>query len=130
MALPRTPSQTVGPYYAIGLCRRDDNVLDPNGVELTGQLFDGQDEPIPDGMIELLDPVAGTWGRSGTQLDGRFSFRVRPGAEAFEVLVFARGVLRHERTRAVCAELPSREDGALVFDIHMQGENATVFYEA
>jgi protocatechuate 3,4-dioxygenase alpha subunit len=127
MALPRTPSQTVGPYYAIGLCRRDDNVLDPDGVELTGQLLDGQGEPIGDGMVELLDPVARTWGRSGTDREGRFSFRVRPDVEALEVLVFARGLLRHERTRCVLADLHG--DGPLVFDIHMQGQNPTVFYE-
>jgi protocatechuate 3,4-dioxygenase alpha subunit len=127
MALPRTPSQTVGPYYAIGLCRSDDNVLDPDGVELTGRLIDGQGEPIRDGMIEMLDSVARTWGRSGTDAEGRFTFRVRPDAEALEVLVFARGLLRHERTRCVLAELHG--DGPLVFDITMQGENPTVFYE-
>ena len=29
MTLPRTPSQTVGPFYALGLCRRreDDGAL-------------------------------------------------------------------------------------------------------
>jgi protocatechuate 3,4-dioxygenase alpha subunit len=127
MALPRTPSQTVGPFYSIGLCRGDDNVLDPDGVELTGRLIDGQGEPIRDGMIEMLDPVARMWGRSGTDAEGRFSFRVRPDAEALEVLVFARGLLRHERTRCVLAELHG--DGPLVFDITMQGENPTVFYE-
>jgi len=127
MALPRTPSQTVGPYYAIGLCRGDDNVLDPNGVELTGQLLDGQGEPIWDGMVEVLDPVVRAWGRSGTDQDGRFSFRVRRDAEALEVNVFARGLLRHERTRFILGDLSG--DGPLVFDIRMQGENATVFYE-
>ena len=30
MTLPRTPSQTVGPYYAIGLCRRVENELAPD----------------------------------------------------------------------------------------------------
>ena len=38
----RTPSQTVGPFYAIGMCRRPDNELDPGGVELAGRLLDGR----------------------------------------------------------------------------------------
>jgi protocatechuate 3,4-dioxygenase, alpha subunit len=129
VTLPRTPSQTVGPYYTIGLCRQTDNVLDPDGVELTGRLVDGQGEPIGDGMIEVLDPAARAWGRSGTDDQGRFSFLVRPDADVLEALVFARGILRHERTRIALAELRERDDGPLVFDIHMQGENATVFYE-
>ena len=29
MSPPRTPSQTVGPFFAIGLCRRSENELDP-----------------------------------------------------------------------------------------------------
>jgi protocatechuate 3,4-dioxygenase alpha subunit len=126
--LPRTPSQTVGPYYAIGLCRRPDNVLDADGIEVSGQLLDGQGEPISDGMIEIWDDEARRWGRSGTDSDGRFSFRVRPAAEVLEAHVFARGLLRHERTRIVLHELARHDDGGVVFDIRMQGENATVFY--
>ncbi len=142
----RTPSQTVGPYYAIGLCRSPANVLAPDGVELTGQLLDGQDAPIGDGMLELWDPVRRRWGRSGTDADGRFAFRVQPPAPHFEVLVFARGLLRHQWTRIyfpgaqndrdpVLAALDHpellvarHEDGRFLFDIHMQGEQATVFF--
>jgi protocatechuate 3,4-dioxygenase alpha subunit len=128
MTLPRTPSQTVGPFYSIGLCRSDDNVLDPDGLELSGRIFDGQGEPIGDGMVEVLDAGARRWGRSGTDGEGRYSFRVRPDAEVLEVHVFARGLLKHERTRIVLGELARQDGGGVVFDIHMQGENATVFY--
>jgi protocatechuate 3,4-dioxygenase alpha subunit len=160
VTLPRTPSQTVGPYYAIGLCRRADNELAPRSapgaVQLIGQLLDGNGSPIGDGMIELWDAPGGRWGRSGTDSDGRFSFVVtKPdapagGAPRFDVFVFARGLLRHQLTRIyypdeteanardpVLSSLPEadretlvavRENGAMRFDIRMQGDRATVFF--
>jgi len=121
MTLPRTPSQTVGPYYAIGLCRRPDNELDPGGRELSGTLFDGAGEPIPDGMVELWDAEARAWGRCGTHPDGRFSFRIRRDARTLDGYVFARGLLKHQRFRIDV-------DESETFDIRMQGEDATVFY--
>jgi protocatechuate 3,4-dioxygenase alpha subunit len=140
-----TPSQTVGPFYAIGLCRRPDDELDPDGVELAGQLLDGRDEPIRDGVVEVWDAARKLWGRSGTDGEGRFRFRVPREARVLEAFVFARGVLRHERTRiylceaddAVLAALdPARRDTLLAradgdrlrFDIRMQGNRATVFF--
>ena len=160
MTLPRTPSQTVGPYYAIGLCRRVENELvprsAPGAVQLIGQLLDGEGAPIGDGLIELWDGAGGRWARSGTDGDGRFSFVVtKPepgprGAPRFDVFVFARGLLRHQLTRIyfpdeaeanardpVLSSLaaPDREtlvavqeDGAMRFDIRMQGDRATVFF--
>jgi protocatechuate 3,4-dioxygenase alpha subunit len=160
VTLSPTPSQTVGPFYAIGLCRRPENELVPGGapgaVTLVGTLFDGAGEPIVDGVLELWDAVDGRWGRSGTDGQGRFSFRLaKPaagpqGAPHLDVYVFARGLLKHQRTRIyfpdeeeanaadpVLAALPADdratlvadgEDGALRFDIRMQGERATVFF--
>ena len=160
MTLPRTPSQTVGPYYAIGLSRRPQNELaergNPSAVQLIGQLVDGNGTPINDGMIEIWDAPGERWGRSGTDGDGRFSFIVtKPdapagGAPHFDVFVFARGLLRHELTRIyfpdeteangrdpVLSSLPAadretlvavRENGAMRFDIRMQGDRATVFF--
>jgi protocatechuate 3,4-dioxygenase, alpha subunit len=151
-----TPSQTVGPYYSIGLCRDLGNELDPGGVELEGRLLDGQGEPVTDGLVELWDAAGGRWGRSGTDADGRFSFRLskpEPDGDAAPYLyayVFARGLLRHQLTRiyfpdetaanagdpvlsALTADdratLVALEDGDdLRFDIHMQGDRATVFF--
>ena len=57
--MKRTPSQTIGPFYAIGMCRRPDDELDPDGIELTGQLLDGRGEPIVDGVIEVWDAAGG-----------------------------------------------------------------------
>ena len=140
-----TPSQTVGPFYSIGLCRHPDDELDPDGVELTGQLLDGRGEPIGDGVVEIWDATRRLWGRSATDAEGRFRFRVPREAEVLEAFVFARGLLRHERTRIYLrAEaddvwtgldparrgtlLAEADGGGLRFDIRMQGDNATVFF--
>jgi protocatechuate 3,4-dioxygenase, alpha subunit len=151
-----TPSQTVGPYYEIGLCRRSDSELAPrnapDSVQLIGRLLDGRGTPIADGMIEIWD--GRRWGRSGTDSEGRFSFSVtkptaKPGeAPRFDVYVFARGLLRHQLTRVYFPDEPNegdpvyaalgdadrqtlvaqQESGALRFDIRMQGDHATVFF--
>jgi protocatechuate 3,4-dioxygenase alpha subunit len=142
----RTPSQTVGPYYELGCCRRPDNELVPGGVELRGCLYDGQGEAIWDGMIELFDPVGRHWGRSGTHPSGEFSFVVPDGVDYVYAYVFARGLLRHQLTRTYFRDtgddlltslsaderatlLAERAGDAYRFDIHMQGPKATVFFE-
>jgi protocatechuate 3,4-dioxygenase alpha subunit len=153
MSVPRTPSQTVGPYYTIGLCRHPENELvdrsDPGAVRLTGQLLDGEAMPVSDGLIEIWDADARRWARSGTDADGRFSFLVAlPGGEAphFDAYVFARGLLRHQLTRIYFPDEPEdevlsslaaseratliaqKENGTLRFDIRLQGDPQTVFF--
>ncbi len=138
MTLLRTPSQTVGPFYAIGLCRRPENELVPRdhhaAVQLIGQLLDGEDVPIGDGVIELWDGSAHRWGRCGTDPEGRFSFVVAR-APHYEVYVFARGLLRHQLTRVYFADAGApetlvavEENGAFRFDIRLQGDRETVFF--
>lgn len=155
MTLARTPSQTVGPFYSIGLCRVRDDELVAGGITLGGQLFDGAGEPIADGMIEAFDASTRRWGRSGTDRGGRFNFVVaKPasagGAPHLDLFVFARGLLRHQLTRVYFpderaanavdpvlsalgpddrATLVAQPDGdGLRFDIHLQGDRATVFF--
>jgi protocatechuate 3,4-dioxygenase alpha subunit len=134
----RTPSQTVGPFFTIGLCRRPENELDPDGVELAGELLDGRGEPIPDGVIELWEPAGRRWGRCGTDDDGRFRFLVPRDARKLEASLFARGLLRHQLTRIYLDEGDDAEDETLFarrdgdgfrFDIRMQGDRATLFFE-
>ena len=154
----KTPSQTVGPFYSIGLSRVTQNELadpdDPAAVRLTGRLLDGQGTGISDGMVEAWDPAGRRWGRSGTGSDGSFSFVITkpdalPGeAPRLDVFVFARGLLRHQLTRVYfpgeaandtdpvlsglgeegSTLVAEHEGGALRFDIRMQGDRATVFF--
>jgi protocatechuate 3,4-dioxygenase alpha subunit len=154
MTLPRTPSQTVGPFYAIGLCRRPENELDPSGFRLHGSVLDGEDAPVGDAVVEIWDGER--WGRSGTDPEGRFSFTVtkppaREGdAPRLDAYVFARGLLQHQLTRIYFPDeeranaadpvlsslddeeratlVAEQEDGGLRFDIRVQGERQTVFF--
>ena len=134
----RTPSQTVGPFFAIGLCRGSESELEPDGVELRGLLLDGRGDGIEDGLVELWDPAGRRWGRCGTGADGGFAFLVPRDVPHLEVTVFARGLLRHQLTRVYLTAdgvpgghetlVAEREGDGLRFDIRMQGENATVFF--
>jgi len=116
-----TPSQTVGPFFAIGLSRREQHVLDANGVGLHGRLLDGRGDPVPDGVIELYDPATRAWGRSPTDSAGGFSFLVPREASRLWAYVFARGLLRHQ---LAAIDLPHER----LFDIHLQGEQETTFF--
>ncbi|HEY5296024.1 MAG TPA: hypothetical protein VIJ70_11165 [Gaiellaceae bacterium] len=103
-----TPSQTVGPFFSIGLFARPGNELvspdDARAVEIAGTVLDGAGAPVPDSMVEIWQSESG-WGRCGADGDGTFHFiTVRPGAARdqaphIEVLVFARGLLKAVRTR-------------------------------
>jgi protocatechuate 3,4-dioxygenase alpha subunit len=160
VTLPRTPSQTVGPFYAIGLCRRADNELvspaEPSALRLTGRLLDGDGVPVVDGMVEIWDAAARRWGRSGTHPEGNFSFVVEkpPGqagdAPHLDVHVFARGLLKHQRTRIYFPDeaeanaadrllsslderdrarlVAEQDDGGVHFDIHLQGDLESIFF--
>jgi protocatechuate 3,4-dioxygenase alpha subunit len=116
MTLSQTPSQTVGPYFAIGLSREPQNELVPPGSEgavvLDGRVLDGDGAPVNDAMLEIWQADASGayrgaygWGRCGTDDDGRFSFVVeKPGrvegqAPHLELLVFMRGLLKPVLTR-------------------------------
>ena len=179
--LPPTPSQTVGPYYGIGLPYTDDNLLVPQGspgsILLWGYVFDGNGEPVIDSHLEIWQADAegrisrkqGSirrdgytftgYGRSTTDERGRYWFStVNPAAVVWpqqgspaafiSMGVFARGLLDRLMTRVYLPEsdlerdpllknldpqrratmVGSREDdGSLRFDIHLQGDNETVF---
>ena len=121
---PRTtPSQTVGPYFSIGLPWEDGPDAVPAGTEgaiwLRGRVLDGEREPIPDALIETWqaapDGRYGTpgfrgFGRCPTDADGNWAIRtVKPGAAAGQaphvaVAVFARGLLKHLFTRIYFAD--------------------------
>ena len=102
--MKQTPSQTVGPFYAIGLTRKPMNILTTDAtqgprIRIEGQVFDGDEQLVPDAMVEIwqansygrynhpddkqekpLDASFLGWGRSGTDKTGTFSFEtVKPG---------------------------------------------------
>jgi protocatechuate 3,4-dioxygenase alpha subunit len=100
-----TPSQTVGPFLHIALPWPDGPFVVPEGTPgsfwITGQLFDGNGDPVIDGLVETwqADPdgrfdhpddprgaakpaIAGFrgFGRSDTDAEGRFRvLTVKPG---------------------------------------------------
>jgi protocatechuate 3,4-dioxygenase alpha subunit len=174
--LPSTPSQTVGPFFAIGLpWPEGPNAAaqdEPGAFVIRGLLTDGEGVPIPDAVIE-------TW-----QCDGSGAFAERPGFRGFsrvptgddglwairtvkparlpgpdgalaapfiDVSVFCRGLLHRCVTRIYFAdeEAANREDAVLAsvpaerrdtllarptddgyrFDIHLQGDGETVFFD-
>jgi hypothetical protein len=80
LIFPATPSQTVGPYFASGLPWPDGPyavpAATPAAVRISGTVFDGDGEPVPDHMIESgqADPesrFADLHGHGGgSQLEG------------------------------------------------------------
>jgi protocatechuate 3,4-dioxygenase alpha subunit len=100
----QTPSQTVGPFYAIGLTRKAMNIVANEStqgerIRVEGQVFDGDGTTIPDVMVEIwqanaygrynhpddkqekpLDPSFTGWGRSGTDEKCFYGFEtIKPG---------------------------------------------------
>jgi protocatechuate 3,4-dioxygenase alpha subunit len=80
MIFSTTPSQTVGPYFAIGLpWPAGPHVVrecTPGAITISGTIYDGAGEPVPDALIETgqADPegrFADLWDQYGpSQLDG------------------------------------------------------------
>jgi len=113
MSGPLTPSQTVGPFFGVGLPFEKGEQIVPAGsddvVRIEGQVLDGNGAPVPDALLEIWQPGTG-FGRARTDSEGAFSFlTAKPGAipapdgrtqaPHLNVTVFARGLLRHLVTR-------------------------------
>lgn len=104
MSFATTPSQTVGPYFAIGLPWPEGPHAVPPGtpgaITITGTVYDGAGEPVPDHMIETWQAdTAGRFadlhGHGGpSELQGFRGF-ARCGAEAgvgtFEIVTVKPG---------------------------------------
>jgi protocatechuate 3,4-dioxygenase, alpha subunit len=141
-----TPSQTVGPYLALVLPWSRGPVADPAGVRIAGRVLDGEGAPIPDALVETWQHDPPAYARCPTDDLGRWAVTVPP-APFVAVHVFARGLLRHLTTRAyldppaddpVLARVPAgrratllaeRTDDGHRFDIRLQGERETVFFD-
>jgi protocatechuate 3,4-dioxygenase, alpha subunit len=116
-------SQTVGPYFRIGLqylIDRAPEAPQANGITILGKVLDRDGAPVSDAMLEFWSsacerpsssgPVPQGFRRVGTDVDGAFTLALRrPEALGVKqgpsqaphllVLVFARGLLRHLITR-------------------------------
>ena len=75
----RTPSQTVGPFFRIGLCAEPQNELPGGSVRIEGQVLDGENAPIDDAMLELWSPsTASAAARPTARAASRSSCRRTP----------------------------------------------------
>jgi protocatechuate 3,4-dioxygenase alpha subunit len=181
-----TPSQTVGPFFAIALPWAGAAELVPEGtahaVRITGRVFDGAGDPVPDALVETwqADPAGGFahpddprgaaasgfrgFAQCATDAEGGYRIlTVKPGslpapgggieAPHLDVSVFARGLLTRlvtriyfpEETEANAADPVLRSiadpaaratlvaqpqgEGRLRFDIRLQGDDETVFFD-
>ena len=171
--MKQTPSQTVGPYFAYSLTPEqykydfkqmvDNQMVDvlsePNVITIVGKIFDGENEVIPDAIIEIWDAKNQIFGRFGTGTDPkkRFIFHtIKPEsidgkAPYLSVIIFMRGQLIHTYTRIYFSDeeilneqdetlnlVPADRKHTLIankkgniyeFNIYMQGENETVFFD-
>ena len=105
MSVPATTSQTVGPFFSIGLdwLRKVDLAgagVSGERVTIAGRVLDGDGQPVPDALLEIwqanshgkyahpddtqnkpLEPGFQGYGRVGVDADGRFKFTtVKPGS--------------------------------------------------
>ena len=188
MDLQPTPSQTVGPFFHLGLTTDARSVAVMASARAKGErvwlccrVFDGEGLPVTDAMIELwqadaegryhggdqnigADPECPGFGRLATNEEGGCDFEtIKPGcvpgpddvhqAPHIEVAIFARGLLKQLFTRIYFADDPANAGDpvlALVpvdrratlmakpqtgrpnhwqFDIHLQGDLETVFFD-
>jgi protocatechuate 3,4-dioxygenase, alpha subunit len=173
--LVATASQTVGPFFHLA-GNMDLGSVAGSGVEgerirLSCRVLDGDGVLVPDALIELWqagangnynDPSFGGFGRLGSDENGICAFEtVRPGrvpgpngapqAPHINLIVFARGLLKHLYTRVYFAGDPANQDDPVLamipgerrdtliahaagpdtwnFEIHLCGDRETVFFD-
>jgi protocatechuate 3,4-dioxygenase, alpha subunit len=150
--LTPTGSQTVGPYFRIGLeylCAKDGSARSAESVTITGRVLDADGAPVPDAMLEIYysDPEGhdetpgaqapqrpSTFVRVATNVDGQFRFAVarpEPGTEQRQaphlaVLVFARGLLRHLITRMYFPDEPANTTDPILQSVPLARQHTMI----
>jgi protocatechuate 3,4-dioxygenase alpha subunit len=114
MTLPPTSSQTIGPFFHIGLdVPGTERMVSPEhagALRIEGRVLDGAGDPVGDALVEAWDASGGRFGRCATDAQGRYRFlTVKPSgvsagggpqeAPHLNVSVFARGLLDRLVTR-------------------------------
>jgi protocatechuate 3,4-dioxygenase alpha subunit len=188
MGVGTTPSQTIGPFFRIGLAPLYDGDLAKNAlrggrVTIRGRLLDGKGQAVPDAVLEIWqanaegkyahandlqnknsrDEFTG-FGRVPTEENGEFLFTtIKPGAVAapdgreqaphLVISIFMRGLLKglltrmyfpddprnpddfilslvpSERRSSLIARKVAAEDRRLEWNVILQGNNETVFFD-
>jgi protocatechuate 3,4-dioxygenase alpha subunit len=125
--MPRTPSQTIGPYLSLAMRWPTDGPYvvpagTPGAIWIRGRILDGAGTPVGDGVVETWQPDAE--GRFPTGVDSQFRgfgrtmsnaegswavHTVKPGrlpgpegeraAPFVSIAIFARGLLKPAWTR-------------------------------
>src|ERR1700722_7257850 len=184
---PCTPSQTVGPFFSIGLDHLNGANLAEGiageHVAIRGRVLDADGQPVPDAILEIWHADAdgryhhpehdGTpndatsflgFGRIATDAQGHFSFTtIKPGpvpgpggkpqAPHLQISIFMRGLLKQLVTRLYFPEEPlnasdpvlqvvpesrretliarqtKRDENTLEWNVFLQGEKETVFFD-
>ncbi len=136
-----------------------DTISGENFITILGKIYDGEGNVIPDAIIEIWDCENTLFGRFGTGTDkeNRYIFEtIKPSsangkAPFLSIILFMRGQLIHSYTRIYFADeaslnekdevfnavpierrntlLAQKISAGYQFDIHMQGEKETVFFE-
>ena len=143
MTYKQTASQTVGPFFKIGLDYGNRNNMvndDTQGerIHIRGRVLDGDGQPVDDAMVEIwqadangvynhpgdaqqaaADPAFFGFGRAATDDEGWYSFKTikpgRVGAQAPHLLLhlFMRGMLLHASSRLYFSDEDNSEDAVL-----------------
>lgn len=149
MSSGTTPSQTVGPFFHIGLAHLDTTELPvavgaSEAITIEGRVLDGDGAPVNDAVIEVWqadahgrhDGRAG-FGRIATDADGLFRFAtIKPGrvsgvagalqAPHLVVAVFMRGLLRHLTTRMYFPDDPGNANDVVLNKVPPERRNTLI----
>jgi len=146
--MKQSASQTVGPFFRIGLIGSgtQNNLVDEQTagehITLTGAVYDGDGQPIPDALIEIWQPDAKGifnhpldrlhaqadrhfrgFGRAENRNAGKYEFKtIKPGGRDrmppyINVHVFARGMLIHAMTRIYFSDEPANTDDPVLSSV-------------
>jgi protocatechuate 3,4-dioxygenase, alpha subunit len=154
-----TPQQYQYDFKQIVDNQMVDYIIEPNAISIIGKVFDGENVVIPDAIIEIWDAKNQLFGRfgTGTDVEKRFIFHtIKPEsidgqAPYLSVIIFMRGQLIHSYTRIYFSDeeilnlqdetlnlipadrkhtlIASRKGNIYEFNIYMQGENETIFFD-
>jgi protocatechuate 3,4-dioxygenase, alpha subunit len=145
---PRTPSQTVGPFFGYALPWPAGPQVVPAGtagaIRIHGRVLDGAGEPVSEGLIETWQVGPGDirgFGRCPTDAHGDYAIitlkpPALPGpggtvhAPQLAVSVFARGLLKRVVTRIYFPDEPANQRDPVLAGIRDASARATLIARA